>query len=583
MRKLTLAILLLFTVINTSNAKVSDYKEDKSKGAKIRIIASYFDDKEKNTKLKIGVNFKIKEGWKIYGQDPNGFGIAPQFNFTNSSNISSHQTFWPQPLSLSEDIGNEIIEYKAYKNEATIVIIADLKDSKKPTNLNLEINYSLCHELCIPASGKFSLEIPTNKDTNALKFLDNPSSLDTGKNLKYILLIAIIGGAILNIMPCVLPVLSIKLISIINHSNSPIARIRFAFISTIIGILFCFIVLALIAISIKLTGNNFDWGLQFQNPYFLIFIFLILIFFIANLTGLFEISFSQFLSSLLNKKITQNEERHNVFMPNFLSGILAVLLATPCSAPFLGTAITFGLTQGYSDIILTFLFIGIGFALPYFILTISPKLVYLLPKPGAWMVKTKQLMAGFLAATLFWIAYVLNGNIGFLPSFLVVSSGILILAALRLKSVLKRNILIAILAIIALVAPTSNVTYMIRAENKDNQSIWVKFDENKIAQYVNEGKVVVVDVTANWCITCKFNKIRVLNSKEVVEKLKSPDIIAMRADITKPNQKVMEYLHKNNRFAIPFNAIYGPNAKDGLVTEVLISKKELFQLINKAK
>ena len=205
------------------------------------------------------------------------------------------------------------------------------------------------------------------------------------------ILISLIGGAILNIMPCVLPVLSIKLISIINHSNASLARIRFAFVSTIIGILACFMFFAASAAVIKATGNSLGWGLQFQNPYFLIFLIIILAFFTANLLGIFEITFQQFLTNFLNKKIIEGEGKKNIFMPNFLSGVLAVLLATPCSAPFLGTAISFALSQNLEIIFLVFFMIGLGFALPYIILLITPKIVYLLPKPGNWMIHIKQL------------------------------------------------------------------------------------------------------------------------------------------------------------------------------------------------
>ena len=251
--------------------------------------------------------------------------------------------------------------------------------------------------------------------------------------LIYAVMLAIFGGAILNIMPCVLPILSIKLISIIKHSGNEIKKIKLSFLFTTIGILSCFIVLASLASFIKFSGNSLGWGLQFQNPYFLIFLIVILMLMIANLLGLFEVYFSQILATILNKKITQEEAKRSVFLANFLSGVLAVLLATPCSAPFLGAAISFALTQNYLIIFIIFLSIGIGFALPYIILFFAPQLVSFLPKPGEWIGKIKQLMAGLLAATAMWLIYVLAHNIGTFPAFLAGALGATILSCFKIK------------------------------------------------------------------------------------------------------------------------------------------------------
>jgi suppressor for copper-sensitivity B len=243
---------------------------------------------------------------------------------------------------------------------------------------------------------------------------------------------------------CVLPVLSIKLISVIKHSDAPIARIRFAFLATICGILSCFFAFALLAAIIKFTGNSLGWGLQFQNPYFLISLIVILVLFLGNLLGFFEINFNQFLSTILNKKITEGEDKKNIFIPNFLSGVLAVMLATPCSAPFLGSAISFALTQNFAVIFLIFLFIGFGFSLPYIILIASPKLFYLLPKPGNWMVQIKQVLAGLFAATVIWLVYVLSHIIGSFPAFLAGALAITLLAAIKIRSEFLKYTTIAI-------------------------------------------------------------------------------------------------------------------------------------------
>lgn len=591
-----LVFATLFLQVTSAFCATSDWHENQSKGSQTKLIASFYKDSTGQTKLIAGVHFKIADGWKIYGQGSDSIGLPPSFDFAGSKNVAKFDVFWPKPEAEEEKIGKETIRFFSYKGEVIIPLMIDLQTVDQTTELNLKLNYGLCKDICIAVNETFLLPVPAEIDTPALQEIQNffPTQITnktqetvtepqakSSLSLTSVLLLAIFGGAILNIMPCVLPVLSIKLMSLIKYSNSQISRIRAAAFSTILGILFCFIFFATLACLIKITGSSFGWGLQFQNPQFLIFLILVLIIFTGNLLGMFEINFDQFLATVLNKEISKTEKEHKVFLPNFFSGILAVLLATPCSAPFLGTAISFALIQDFTDIFLIFLFIGIGFALPYFILLITPKLVYLLPKPGAWMVQVKQLMAGLLAATLIWLIYVLSHNIGAMPAFLVGILSVSIFYCLKIKSESLRYLTITVVVISIFSFPIGLQEHQ-KSEQAVYNNVWVEFDEAAIPQLVAQGKVVVVDITADWCITCKFNKIRVFQDKEVMAKLKGGDIIAMRGDITKPDEKIMNYMHKNHRYAIPFNAVYGPHAKDGLLTDELLNKKSLLELIDRA-
>lgn len=595
-KNFVLIFATLFLQFSSAFSATSDWRENQSKGAQTRLIASFYKDPTGQTKLIAGVHFKIAEGWKIYGQGSDSIGLPPSFDFEGSKNLAKFDVFWPKPEAEEEKIGKEVISFFSYKGDLIIPLMVELQTTDQPTELNLKLNYGLCKDICIAVNETFSLPIPEEIDTKSLQEIQNffpnkitqtqeaaaePQENKSSLSLTSVLLLAIFGGAILNIMPCVLPVLSIKLMSLIKYSNSQTSRIRFAALSTILGILFCFIFFATLACLIKITGSSFGWGLQFQNPQFLIFLILVLVIFTGNLLGMFEINFDQFFATILNKKITKTEKDQRVFISNFFSGILAVLLATPCSAPFLGTAISFALVQDFSDIFLIFLFIGIGFALPYFILLITPKLVHLLPKPGTWMVQVKQLMAGLLAATLIWLIYVLSHNIGAMPAFLVGILSVSIFYCIKIKSELLRYLAITVVVISIFSLPIGLQEHQ-KSEQEIYNNVWIKFDEAEIPILVAQGKVVIVDITADWCITCKFNKIRVFQDKEIMAKLKGGDIIAMRGDITKPNEEIMNYLHKNNRFAIPFNAVYGPHAKDGLLTDELLNKKSLLELIDRA-
>ena len=398
----------------------------------------------------------------------------------------------------------------------------------------------------------------------------------------FMILLAMFGGLILNIMPCVLPVISIKLISVLKHSGATTSKIRFSFFSTIIGILSCFMLLAFFSFAIQSAGSSLGWGFQFQNPFFLIFLIMILVFFIAELLGIFEINFSQILATFLDKKISEKEAQKNIFIPNFLSGILAVLLATPCSAPFLGSAISFAITQDFFTILLIFTFIGVGFSAPYIILIISPQLINFLPKPGKWMIKIKHLMAGFLVATAVWLTFVLSNTIGIFPSLLVAVFSVLIFCSLKIKTKMVKVIFITLVIILSFTLPFDFHDRQLKLKSEQD-TYWQFFDESILQNLIAQNKIIIVDVTADWCLTCKFNKMLVLNDKEITRKLKSGEIIGLRADITKPDSDVMKFLAKHNRYAIPFNAVYGPNAKNGLLASEFLNKKQLLILIEKAR
>ncbi len=597
MKKLfTLLFAAFFLHANISTAATSDWKKNETSGASTRLIASFYQDQNGENKLVAGLEFKLGQGWKIYGQGSEGIGVPPALDFTASTNYLKHEIIWPKAEAHEEKIGDEIFKYSAYQGYVILPINIDLKDKTQAPELTLKLNYGLCKDVCIPVSEDFSLKIPNDPDQKTLELIqkfDSQKIIDEANNviepekptmsssLLYWFLVAILGGAILNIMPCVLPVLSIKLLSVIDHLDAKTSRIRFAFFSTICGIILCFLSFAIFATLIKFAGDSFGWGLQFQDPYFLIFLIVILILFIANLLGIFEISFDQFTLNFLNKKITDAEGKKNIFIPNFLSGILAVLLATPCSAPILGSAISFALTKTIFDIFLIFAAIGIGFALPYIILLFAPKLIFFLPRPGIWMLKVKKLMALLLAITAVWLVYVLSHNIGVIQAIGVTILSLLLLLCFEIKSKFLK--FFAFAAIFGMVFAIPNQASKPLIAEETGPSIWINFDERMIHQFVMQGKVVVIDVTADWCITCKVNKLIVLNNKEIIEKLNGDNIVTMRADITKPDAEVMTFLHKHNRFAIPFNAVYGPNAKSGLLTSEFLTKKELLELIDQAQ
>lgn len=344
--------------------------------------------------------------------------------------------------------------------------------------------------------------------------------------------IAVLGGLILNLMPCVLPVLSIKVLGALSHGGGHLGHIRAAFIASALGIVVSFLALAAVAIAVKAAGAAVGWGIQFQQPWFLAVMIALLLGFALNLWGLFEIRLP---SALMN---VGAGGAHHTLLGHFLSGAFATLLATPCSAPFLGTAIGFALARGPAEIVAIFAALGLGMALPYLLVAVYPQAAQALPKPGRWMVRVRQAMGVALAGTALWLGVILATQTGLW------------------------------------VADATKTT--------SSAVAWGRFDQAVVDQAVAAGKVVFVDVTADWCITCKVNKAAVLDRDPVAARLADGSVLALRADWTNPDDGIARYLASFGRYGIPFNAVYGPKAPGGIALPELLSADEVLAAIKQA-
>ncbi len=303
---------------------------------------------------------------------------------------------------------------------------------------------------------------------------------------------------------------------------------------------------------------------------------LIVILFASNLWGFFEINLPGTLASRL---AGAGHSSH------FLTGMLATLLATPCSAPFVGTAIGFAFTWGTPAIFVVFLFMGIGLAAPYLLIALRPAMVHRLPRPGAWMLKIKASLGMLLFGTALWLIWIFAAQRGTLAALALLACTAALLGVLwaRKRQVMPRMAAIAAVAALAAVAfylPHSGMPP--KPEKTEKRMIWQPFNEQAIPALVAEGKTVFVDVTADWCVTCKANKLLVLDTPEIAAKLSGEQIIAMRADFTNPNREISDYLRTFNRYGIPFNAVYGPAAPQGIALPELLTKQTVLETLERA-
>lgn len=384
---------------------------------------------------------------------------------------------------------------------------------------------------------------------------------------------AFLGGLLLNVMPCVLPVLSIKLTSVLAHGDRPKNEVRNGFLMSALGILVFMWVLSAGILILKAVGVTVGWGLQFQSPLFLTMMFLVLAVFSANLFGIFDIS----LPSGWQSRLARSSGRDG-YVGDFATGAFGAMLATPCSAPFLGTAVAFALSGRPIDVILVFTALGLGLSLPYLLFAANPGMIRMLPKPGRWMLVVKWILAGLLAGTAIWLLWVLMGVAGVrvAASALIFALLFVLFASIRLQVRFVRPVMLVAIAVVSLGLPGFLNPPL---TNSDVDQNWVKFDRSEIPKLVSQGNTIFVDVTADWCLTCKANKTLVLDRMPVVDRLRGDNVVAMQADWTRPNPEISRYLETHNRFGIPFNIVYGPNAPDGIVlSEILTSEAVLSAL-----
>lgn len=409
-----------------------------------------------------------------------------------------------------------------------------------------------------------------------------PAELAT-TSLLGMLVMAFLGGILLNAMPCVFPVLTLKIAALaeLAHKDNKLLRAHgFAYAAGILGTM---LALALVVITLKLMSAQVGWGFQFQSPWFLIGLSAALTLFALNLFGLFEVGMP-FAGRLSGLSMTKDG------LPrSFAEGLLCVLLSTPCSAPFMGTAMGFALVSEPPITIALFLSLGAGLAAPFVLLTMLPKWRKLLPKPGNWLLRLKQFLGFTLLGTCWWLLWILGTGYG---ADRLVGAGVFLLL-LSLAAWLygtvqfaatraKRAGIVATLMILGLgaailvqtkdsvVAPTAQLGSDGAAGAADAHG-WRPFDEAQIAQTLAEGQPVFVDFTADWCITCKVNERTVLARDEVERAFEAHKVVKFKADWTKRDERIRAILARHKKAGVPMYLLYSPARPDApeVLPEVL--------------
>lgn len=405
-----------------------------------------------------------------------------------------------------------------------------------------------------------------------------------GRGFLWFVLLGFLGGLILNAMPCVLPVLSLKVFGLMKSAEGGRRALTTGSLATAAGIILSFLLLAGAAIGARAAGVAVGWGIQFQEPLFVGALAVVILLFTLNMWGLFEIHLPGSLAKVGSSGPSEGLAGHLV------TGFFATLMATPCSAPFLGTALGFALTQDSGTTAAMFGAIGTGMASPYLVLAAFPAAGRVLPRPGAWMATFRVVMGFLLAATLVWLLFVMSGLVS-APRVAFFEIGLLAVAlAIWLASRSQRGRPARRLAGIAAAALTVAAVSTVAAGRseagpstigvapEDRLIAWQPFDRDRAEELAAGGAYVFVDVTADWCFTCKVNETLFLETEEVAGAFEQHGVIAMRADWTRRDDSIGRYLADFGRYGIPFYVLYRPDREPHVFSE-LLSKSAILDLL----
>jgi len=516
-------------------------------------VANQFTSKLKEVALTVPKNFPSPYRVSVINEK-----IFLQFEKEGSRNISEAY-FFPKEYGLV----NYTADQKLERNDNSFSLELSSAEVQLKTN-------TLKGVLKLKVDGIkefYTLDLPLEKNTN------NPL---VTISLLTAIIFAFLGGIILNAMPCVFPILSIKILSFIEQSQGSKEKLFHHGLVFSAGVLTTFLAVSALLIFLRASGEAIGWGYQLQSPWvvsLLIYLFVVIgIVFMGNIV--LGSSFGNLGTLVQNQKDLTS---------SFFTGVLAVVVASPCTAPFMGPALGLALLQPGLKSIVIFLALGIGFSLPYLILSIYPQLLSKLPKPGEWMQTLKQIMAFPMWASALWLAWVLSSQVDMQSVFAVLLGALLIALGLWLMektqnsaSILRRLTLIFSLGLMIF-------SIWLLPIASDNNSPSLKNEENafsvqKLNSLRSEQKMVFLNFTADWCITCKVNEAIALNQDKVKKVLDEKNIIYLKADWTRKDPEIASMLASYGRTGVPLYLLF-PSQGDPIILPELLTEDLLLDFL----
>jgi thiol:disulfide interchange protein len=418
-----------------------------------------------------------------------------------------------------------------------------------------------------PAAAEVTLTPESSSGKNSG---DSPAPSKSNTTIWVALVLAFLGGLILNVMPCVLPVVALKILSFVNQTREEPARRKQLGLVYGAGVLTSFLLLAIVAIVVQKSGNQAAWGMQMQNPVFVVVLVIILLLASLNLFGVFELA----LGGRTLGKASELASREGP-AGAFFNGVFTTVLATPCTAPALTVALGFAYAQPPIVLTLILLMVGVGLAFPYVLLTFFPAGLRLLPKPGVWMEKFKQAMAFPILATMVWLFWVGNALLGsnsalwlgillVLLSFTAWTYGQFLQRGTKHPAIAWFTMILSLIAVIYVLERQlqwRNPPEQMSGVSSSTKGLidWQPWSAEAVEKARREGHVVLVDFTAKWCATCQSNKEFALETEAVHDKLKEVNGVTFKADFTSRSPVIAAELKRHESAGVPLNLVYPPD------------------------
>ncbi|HEU5283756.1 MAG TPA: protein-disulfide reductase DsbD domain-containing protein [Burkholderiales bacterium] len=410
----------------------------------------------------------------------------------------------------------------------------------------------------------------------------SPARASARAGLVAALLLAFGGGLLLNLMPCVFPVLAIKVLGVVQQSHGRPARLRSHGLLFALGVLLSFWTIAGLLLALRAQGAALGWGYQLQSPAVVAALALLFFVLALNLSGVFQIGGAL-------QSVAGNVRARGAHADALLTGVLATAVASPCTAPFMGAALGFALVQPAPDAMLVFTALALGMAAPYLLLCFVPQLMRRLPRPGPWMETLKQLLAFPLYATVVWLAWVLGQQVGIDGAARLLAGLVLVGAALwtfghwahaaRGARTGARAVALALfLAGIAVAWPDPRAGQPAQAA----QSAWRPWSEEAVRGALAQGRPAFVDFTAAWCVTCQVNKRLVLSAQAVDRRFAELGIARFRADWTNRDPAITAALARMNRSGVPVYALYSPAGGAPVLLPEVLTRRLVLDALERA-
>ncbi|MDC7225566.1 MAG: thioredoxin family protein [Spirochaetales bacterium] len=539
------------------------------------------------------------EAGVINGTD-GGYILQVEYDFPEGFHQTFQENFFKFEILSPGSVTAGAISYPEGLKEGEVinyygktVIKADLSGYRPGSgeDLTVKASWQLCNEdgMCLFPQSK---EI-TAAENFSVSTADTPSQAGASgavPNILFFLLLSFLGGLLLNVMPCVLPVLSIKALSLVKQGGENRKQILASSLLYTAGVIISLLALAVVIIIIKASGEQVGWGFQFQNRSFVIALLTIIFVFALSLFDVFSISAPVMKTGApVGGKSSAGS--------HFFSGVIAVLLATPCTAPFLGTAAGFAFSQPAPVILAVFFMVGLGLAFPFIIIGFVPKVVSRLPKPGAWMDTFREIMGFLLIGTSVWLIDVLlyQSTQGFLTKLLIYLTAVSIAAWLYGKftapGASRRKGLTGLAVAVVIIA--ASATFLFSGSNDTGNSDsagveniknakyegWLEFTPETVYESIGGDRPVFVAFGAKWCMTCRTNESTVLFTDEVDRFFEENEAILIHGDYTNESPEITEWMKEFGRAGVPFYTWYPAGSFEAELLPEIISRRMITNLV----